>query len=259
MGLPLILAGVSVGAQAAKGIQKNTLAKRRLKMARAGLGQAEALQKEAWAGRTNFDPSKLYASMDQQRAALMNQANSNTAGQAIMNRSDARLSNLASQTKRVSSTTGQAQAGLLAGIKAEQEAANEASQAGIDDRTRSMQLLLGLNQQQAGLEDKAYQYNVQDPFNLKYAQAIGDRNAYLNLREDAYNQKASAFGDFMNAISSAAGAGIEGLGGLGSDSWLSRIGAGNGATQTLPQPSPQPSPQGQIVGGPRFRRNPFTD
>lgn len=223
MGLPLALTAISVGAQAAKGIAKNNLAKRRMRMAKSGLADAKALERQAWSERKDFDPTNLYASMDRNRSMLMNQMNTNAAGQAMTNRSDARLSNLASQLNRTASTTGQAQAGLLAGLKTEQDAAMEANQAGIADRSRNMQLLMGIDQQQAGLENLAYKYNVETPFNLRYGQAQGDREAFLNMQLGAENMRAAAFGDYMNALSGASTAMTEGLGGLENDSWIQKL------------------------------------
>lgn len=119
----------------------------------------------------------------------------------MRNQADLGVSSAASQLKRASSTTGQAMSGILAAEKMRQSGYANAAIQGQQDKDRAMQMMGSLSNQALALEDRAYQYNVQDPFNLNYSRGIMLQNNALQGKIDAQNMRLSAFGDMMNGIS----------------------------------------------------------
>lgn len=238
MGLPLVLAAVSLGSQVAKGIGKRRLAKKREKMANSMLNEGRATEAAAWKNRTNFALSdKLSESLNNQEALLSNQITGESpAAQAMRDQANLSLSASLPQFKRMSSTTNQAMSGVLAAEKMRQNMFAQASIQGQQDRTQAMGMLSDLSAQRANLENLQYKYNVVDPFNIRYARSIELQNQGLAGKISSQNMKLAGFGDTMNALASASSAGLDAVGGLESDSWIQKLGIKGGSISSSEPP-----------------------
>lgn len=216
MGLPLVLAAVSVGSQVAKGIAKTRAANKRARMAKSMLSEGKAREADAWSNRKDFALSdKLSQSLNNQEAMLSNQLTGESqASQAMRDQANLSMSAALPQFKRVSSTTNQALSGVLAAEKMRQNMFAQAAIQGQQDKTQAMSMLSNVSAQRANLENLQYKYNTVDPFNLRYARSIDFQNQGIAGKISADNMKLSAFGDYMNAVGSAASAGLDAVGGL---------------------------------------------
>lgn len=228
MGLPLVLAAVSLGSQVAKGIGKRKLAKKREGMAKSMLNEGRATEAAAWQNRKDFALSdRLNESLNNQEALLSNQITGESpAAQAMRDQANLSLSASLPQFKRVSSTTNQALSGVLAAEKMRQNMFAQAAIKGQEDRTQAMGMLSGLSAQRANLENLQYKYNVIDPFNIRYARSIEFQNQGLAGKIASENMKLAGFGDTMNALSSASSSILDAVGGIESDSWIQKLGKG---------------------------------
>lgn len=199
--IPLILAGASLAAQAAKGIAKNRAAKRQRRLADSLSTQGTNMVSDA---NANLDPFKVSQSLYDNKSLADNLLNSNQAGDAMKANADIAAGNAASQIKRSATTSAQAATGALAAEQMRLQGYNEADLADANNKGRFAGLAMSANEAIAGAENTAYQYNEFMPFSLKYERGVNLQNQGLQGQISSDNMRTEAFGDMMNGFSDIA-------------------------------------------------------
>lgn len=199
---PLVAAAlIAGGAQVVKGVG-NMIAARRQKNFAGQLSQRGTdIANKAWSERKDYQIPEY---LKQNQTLAMNQMYDRSAQEAMQRNADLAAGNVASQISRSASTSGQAAAGALAAEQMRMQGYNQAALSGIQQRNIGLQAAMNANNSLASAENMAYQYNTMLPFTLNYERGINLENQGIQGRVVADQQRAAAFADMMNGLSSAA-------------------------------------------------------
>ena len=209
MPLPLLAAGAIVAGAGAigKGIAKGFGARKKKKLAQRLEKQGNALESEAWAGKTDYQSPEEIAQLQGLAEANLND---NSLENAIKANADIGATNMLSRGKRASTSSNDAASNAML-VEAQRIAGhNQGDIQGAQQNLANLGFLAQATQLSSQANQDEYNANTLLPFRLRYAKSQQLQQAGLQGKIDSINENTAAWasiGDgFIDAGTSLMGA-----------------------------------------------------
>lgn len=199
--IPLIMAGVGLAANMAKGVAKRRLAKKTKEDSQNMKAEGDKMLSDAFTNLGKFETSKSLLENKQIAADLKN---GNGLENAMKANADMGAGNIAGQIGRSSASSGQAAAGALVAEQQRLAGYNQASIAGAEQDVNAAQLQMGANSEISASQQKEFEYNKLMPFSINAQRGMNLENEGRRGMVESQKMRSEAFGDMMSGVSSAA-------------------------------------------------------
>lgn len=198
MPLPLIMAGIGVASQFAKGIANYSAARKTSKMADSMQKKADSLLNQT------IDKYKVSSALSDASAMAKNLYNSNSVADAVNQNANMSAGVMASNIDRSAQTSGASAQGAVIAEMAAMQAKNQGAVQQSSQQFDAARLVAGIAGQQEQANQNAYKFNTLLPYEMNMQRGMSLEQNALQGKIYAQRMKTAAFGDMMNGLASTA-------------------------------------------------------